>query len=132
MEISTSRPALTVVPRTPEQTAEQDGAKPVVREARALAPVRTESSQESANISGQAAADESQEQLEEAVESMQEAVKAIQRNLTFSIDDTTGRTVVEVKDIASGEVVRQLPSEEALKLAESLDEMRSLLFEAKA
>jgi flagellar protein FlaG len=40
--------------------------------------------------------------------------------------------MVKVTDAESGEVIRQIPSEEALKLAESLAEARSLLFEAKA
>ena len=70
--------------------------------------------------------------LEAAVSDLQEHTQSIQRNLNFSINENTGRTVVEVKDMATGEVIRQLPSEEALRLAESIDEMRSLLFEAKA
>lgn len=70
--------------------------------------------------------------LEEAVANMQGAAQAIQRNLNFSIDDSTGRMVVKVTDSASGEVIRQMPTEEALRLAESLDEMRSLLFSAQA
>jgi flagellar protein FlaG len=39
---------------------------------------------------------------------------------------------VQVIDGDSGKVVRQIPSEEILRLTERLDEMRSLLFEAKA
>lgn len=70
--------------------------------------------------------------LEEAVSDLQEHTQSIQRNLNFSINENTGRTVVEVKDMATGEVIRQLPTEEALRLAESIDEMRSLLFEAEA
>lgn len=70
--------------------------------------------------------------LEEAVSDLQEHTQSIQRNLNFSINENTGRTVVEVKDRVTGEVIRQLPSEEALRLAESIDEMRSLLFKAEA
>lgn len=70
--------------------------------------------------------------VENAIVSMQDATQAMQRNLNFSIDESTGRMVVKVTDSASGEVVRQMPTEEALRLAESLDEMRSLLFTAQA
>lgn len=70
--------------------------------------------------------------LEEAVASMQDATQAMQRNLSFSIDESTGRMVVKVTDSSSGDVIRQMPTEEALRLAESLDEMRSLLFKAQA
>ena len=70
--------------------------------------------------------------LETAVSNLQDFTQNIQRNLNFSINESTGRTVVEVTDRESGEVIRQLPTEEALRLAESLDEMRSLLFTAQA
>jgi flagellar protein FlaG len=56
----------------------------------------------------------------------------IQRDLSFSVDDSTGDVVVRVIDGDSGKIVRQIPSEEILRLTERLDEMRSLLFEAKA
>lgn len=74
----------------------------------------------------------SEPQLQEAVSTLQKFTQSIQRNLNFSIDDSTGRMVVKVTDSVSGDVIRQLPTEEALRLAESLDEMRSLLFEARA
>ena len=70
--------------------------------------------------------------LETAISNMQDFTQNIQRNLNFTISENTGRTIVEVTDSASGEVIRQLPTEEALRLAESLDEMRSLLFTAQA
>lgn len=70
--------------------------------------------------------------LQEAVANMQDFTQNIQRSLSFSINENTGRTVVEVTDKATGEVIRQLPTEEALRLAESLEEMRSLLFTAQA
>lgn len=56
----------------------------------------------------------------------------VPRDLSFSLDDSTGRVVVKVTDSTSGEVIRQIPSEEALRLAERLDEARSLLFKAEA
>lgn len=76
--------------------------------------------------------DASGAKLEELVEQMQDSVKVMQRNLNFSIHDTTGTTVVKVMDASTGELIRQMPTEDALKLAERLDEMRSLLFEARA
>jgi flagellar protein FlaG len=68
----------------------------------------------------------------EAVERLLAQVQNVQRDLSFSVDDSTGDLVVQVVDGESGKVVRQIPSEEILRLAERLDEMRSLLFEAKA
>lgn len=68
----------------------------------------------------------------EAVERIRTQMQALQRNLSFSVDDSTGEVVVQVLDGDSGKVVRQIPSEDILRLADRLDEMRSLLFEATA
>lgn len=70
--------------------------------------------------------------LEQAVSSIEGFVQKITRDLDFSLDDSTGRMVVKVTDRASGDVVRQIPSEEALRLAENLEQVRSLLFQAEA
>lgn len=75
---------------------------------------------------------DSREPVEQAVTSIQTFVQNIRRDLNFSLDDSSGRVVVKVTDSSSGEVIRQLPSEEALRLAESLEEVRSLLFQAEA
>ena len=72
------------------------------------------------------------EDIVSAAERIREHVQSLQRDLNFSMDDSTGQVVVRVVDGDSGKVVRQIPSEEILRLAERLDEMRSLLFEAKA
>lgn len=84
---------------------------------------------------GQAPVEDSEQtykQVDNAVTSIQSFVQNIQRDLNFSVDDSSGRVVVKVTDRASGDVIRQLPSEEALRLAESLEEVRSLLFKAEA
>ena len=70
--------------------------------------------------------------LEKAVTDMREFVQASQRNLDFSIDDSTGKVVVKVIATDSGEVIRQIPSETALKLAQNLSDAGSLLFDSKA
>jgi len=70
--------------------------------------------------------------MADLVERFRSQVQSIQRDLNFSVDDSTGDVVVQVIDGDSGKVVRQIPSEEILRLTERLDEMRSLMFEAKA
>lgn len=75
---------------------------------------------------------EKPEDIVSAAERIREHVQSLQRDLNFSVDDSTGQVVVRVMDGDSGKVVRQIPSEDILRLAERLDEMRSLLFEAKA
>ncbi len=72
------------------------------------------------------------ESLGEAVASIKDFVQTIRRDLNFDLDDSSGKMVVKVTDRSSGEVVRQIPTEEALRLAENLEEARSLLFKAQA
>lgn len=72
------------------------------------------------------------EDIVSAAERIREHVQNLQRDLNFSVDDSTGQVVIRVVDGDSGKMVRQIPSEDILRLAERLDEMRSLLFEAKA
>jgi len=72
------------------------------------------------------------ENVGEVVNRLRSQVQSLQRDLSFSVDDSSGEVVVRVVDGESGKVVRQIPSEELLRLAERLDEMRSLLFEGKA
>ena len=68
------------------------------------------------------------ERVVEAIKRIQEFVDETQRGLQFSIDDDTGRIVVKVIARHSGEVIRQLPSEEALELAKRLQDAGSILF----
>ncbi|AUY36349.1 flagellar protein FlaG [Pseudomonas soli] len=91
-----------------------------------LAPVKVQEA---------AAADDkphTREDLEKAVGEIRDFVQSSQRKLDFSIDDSTGRVVVKVIATESGDVIRQLPSETALKLAQSLSEASSLLFDGLA
>ncbi|WP_163834063.1 flagellar protein FlaG [Spartinivicinus ruber] len=60
-------------------------------------------------------------QVEQAVTKLNEFVQAQQRDLRFDMDDTSGQTVITVVDRHSEEVVRQIPDELALKLAQSLN-----------
>ncbi|MHC8340371.1 flagellar protein FlaG [Pseudomonas sp. HLT2-19-2] len=72
-----------------------------------------------------------QEQLKMAVQEIEKFVQSVKRNLEFSIDEPSGKVVVRVIASDSGEVIRQIPNEEVLKLANSLNDASSLLFSAK-
>ena len=77
-------------------------------------------------------ADTTIEHVNAAVDQLKSFVKDAQRNLDFSVDDSSGQFVVKVLDGDSGMVIRQIPSEELLRLSERLESMRSLLFQAEA
>lgn len=71
-------------------------------------------------------------ELGEAVAKLQDYAQSVRRNLDFQLDESSGRVVVQVINSDSGELIRQIPSEEALELASRLDEARSLLLQEKA
>lgn len=58
----------------------------------------------------------SAEQLKQAVESINSLLQNQRRALEFSLDEETGHVVITVMDIERNEVIRQIPSELALKL----------------
>ncbi len=53
-----------------------------------------------------------------AVTQMNQFVQSEHRDLLFSVDENTGTSVVRVTDRESGDLIRQIPSEVFLKLAE--------------
>ncbi|MGE8321465.1 MAG: flagellar protein FlaG [Pseudomonas sp.] len=69
--------------------------------------------------------------VKSAVSEIEKFLKASQRNLEFSMDEESGKVVVKVIASDSGELIRQLPSEEALRIAHSLSDVKSVLFDAK-
>jgi flagellar protein FlaG len=69
-------------------------------------------------------------ELKDAVGKLNESPHA--QSLEFSIDEDSKRTVVKVIDVATKEVLRQMPSEEALRIAKSLDKASGLLIRQQA
>ncbi len=71
------------------------------------------------------------ERIQAAVADMQDYIQSAQRNLQFQLDEGGEHMVVTVTEASSGKVIRQIPSEEALRLADNLSEIRSALFSGK-
>ena len=74
----------------------------------------------------------SQEQVQQAVMEVQKMVQSKASNLQFSIDQESGKTVIKLLDSQTGDLIRQIPSEEMLAISHSLDKMQGLLFKQKA
>lgn len=67
--------------------------------------------------------EQEQEAIEEVASKLQDFVNLIDKKLQFSVDEDSGRQVVRVTDKLSGDVIRQIPSEEVLRLARNLSEL---------
>ncbi|EON93881.1 flagellar protein FlaG protein [Marinobacter lipolyticus SM19] len=72
------------------------------------------------------------EQLDDAVTKLNDYVQTVQRDLQFEVNNDLGQTIVRVVDQETREVIRQIPDEVALRLAENLQQDEPLtLFNAK-
>ena len=72
------------------------------------------------------------ERVESAVSQISDFVQSFQRDLLFSVDKDSDRLVVKVVDSETQEVIRQIPSEEMLRIAKNLDSAESLILSEQA
>jgi flagellar protein FlaG len=123
--LSLSYPAVQSIPAVPVTANKQAGAPQAVS-----APAPTGKSDTSSSKDSDA--EKNSQKLKAAVQDMEKFFQSTRRNLSFSVDEGSGKVVVKVIATETGEVVRQLPSAEALKIADNLQNAHSLLFDAKA
>jgi len=78
----------------------------------------------------------SSEDIQQAVAELNQHIQNIERDLLFSVDDSSGRTIVRVVNSDTEEVIRQIPSEEVLRISRSIHEqmgdISGLIFETSA
>lgn len=72
------------------------------------------------------------EDVMEAVHKMRDYMQTIDRDLHFTVDEDSGVTVVKVVDPSTDEVVRQIPTEEVMRVVRSLENGGGFLSEIKA
>lgn len=101
-------PALAVVRPPPPQTAASGSNA-------SLAPLTAEAGLESPGSPASAA------ELDQAVTELNHYVAGSRTDLQFRVDEEVGRLVVSIVDSQSGQVLRQMPSEDALRIARYLE-----------
>lgn len=62
---------------------------------------------------------------------LNDAVKMFNTNISFSVDKDTGKTVIKVIDADTDEVLRQIPPEDALRIAAHMKELMGILYDDK-
>jgi flagellar protein FlaG len=67
-----------------------------------------------------------------AVAAINRAAKALNNSVELSLDSDSGRAIVRVVDSETGQLIRQIPSEEALELRRALDRIAGLLINRTA
>jgi len=63
-----------------------------------------------------------------AIDRLNQQLKANGRDLSFQMDEELNRPIIIVRNIETGEVVRQIPTEEVVRMAHSIEEGKGLLF----
>ena len=70
--------------------------------------------------------------LQEVLEVAQNHFQVSDVGLAFSVHGDTGRIQVSVTDKETGDLIREIPSEQILNLMANIDEMMGILFDTKA
>jgi flagellar protein FlaG len=59
--------------------------------------------------------------IESVTRQIDSFLRSINRSLHFRLDESTGRMVVSILDSETGEIIRQVPGEEALRIAQDIE-----------
>ena len=68
------------------------------------------------------------ENLSAAIGMLNKQMEASKRGLGFSYDESKQTAVFKVYDVNTGEVVRQIPTEQVLKMAHQIDAYKGMLY----
>jgi len=74
----------------------------------------------------------SNENIQAAARTIDSFVRDMGRSLDFRVDSSSGKQIVRVSNPETGELVRQIPNEEAVQIARSLNYLQSVLVSIKA
>ncbi|MDP2001900.1 MAG: flagellar protein FlaG [Desulfurivibrionaceae bacterium] len=74
----------------------------------------------------------SRSEVQAALDEVQVRMDQMGTNLQFAMDKVAEDLVVKVTDKKSGDLIRQIPSEDVIKLRKKLEELTGLLFDEKA
>ncbi|WP_456432691.1 flagellar protein FlaG [Thermosulfuriphilus sp.] len=121
-EISVKEPPVRPVPKTEGTKVERRSPNPLAK-----GEERNRASEGEGPVSGL-----DKTQLERLAESIEEYLRHLDFKIEFSVHQETDQIVVKVVDPKTGQVIRQIPPEELLKIQEKLHELTGLLFEKKA
>lgn len=111
-----------------QRTAVTSGGTSAVKPA---APAATDSKPADKAASKEDAQSELRE-VKQAVSDINKAMQFMSRELEFSVDTDSERTVVKVIDQQTREVIRQMPTKEALEIGKALEKVQGLLIRQTA
>lgn len=64
------------------------------------------------------------EQMLQALDQVKQSIKpSLANSLEFLVDESTGKTVIKILDVETKTLIRQIPSEEMMAIAEAINRM---------
>jgi flagellar protein FlaG len=81
--------------------------------------------EQQAKVSDDLADNKVGQEFEVALAEVTEFIQTKNQDLTFSYDNESNRSIIKVTDANSGDVIRQIPTEEVIKLSERIKELQS-------
>jgi len=84
------------------------------------------------SVSLQASRGDHETVVREAVAAINQAAKSLNASVELSVDSDSGRAIVRVVDTQTRQLIRQIPTEEALELRRALDRIAGLLIHRTA
>jgi flagellar protein FlaG len=73
--------------------------------------------------------EESQKQIQDAVAQLQDELSSKNISLGFAVDPVSKRSVIFVSNKETGELIRQVPAESVLRVAQSIENLKGLIFD---
>lgn len=67
------------------------------------------------------------QELQDAIDKLNEQMKRGAYNLNFTMDEVANQVVIKVRNLQTGDVIRQIPNEAALRFAHNLEDIKGLL-----
>jgi flagellar protein FlaG len=70
--------------------------------------------------------------IESVTRQIDSFLRSINKSLQFRVDQATGEMIVTIRDEETGEVIRQVPGEDALRIAQRIEDTLSAILDEKA
>lgn len=92
----------------------------------------TQKAEQGVNADTKLSNEELAKQTKEATDKLNEQMEQLDTNVRFNYNDKINIMVVQVTEATTGKVIRQLPSEQAIKISEYFKESIGILFDKES
>ena len=96
-----------------------------------VAPEKLKSQADNTKAATMNELNENHADFKKAVVEINKALEKIPTTLAFQVDEVSNRFIVNVADISTGELIRQIPGDAVLRIARQLESLKGIIFDDK-